>query len=433
MIFEGGLMMLNKCLITVVAILTFFASQSALAVETDSEEFSWVKPVPTLEELTGGKFQAGQKITKDNMHLFKDNIPVAMEILLEDGAEWIVTPHTPSEKLVIPALVEATHRNAGKALVKPDGSVYSADGGPWYGGFPVPNPQTAIDVMANWLYRDVDNVEEIAYEYWTNPAGKSYKTIRAHRRELFMNGRVCIDNVRQEPGFEGELRREVLINEAPYDVKGISILTISYQDQSRLPDAWGYIPVLRRVQRFSTAQRDDSLDGSDLRGVNINLFSDPLGFWNWKLLERKPMLSSVTLDNPTVTEEDGQLPRIKGKYRIGGKLELRDTFVIEASPNSKAGDRIYSRILLYIDAASYHPWWATYYDNQGELWLVGNMTRKRDVSSCGNFSRITSFDYYNMQKGAALNIDFFYLKRNVGKDEVGTDMFNLRFLAAQGR
>lgn len=423
-------MMSNKWLTTVIAIIISCVSIGAFA-EPESEKFPWAQSAPTIEELTDGQIKTGQKVTKDNMQLVKDYMPIGMDTFTADGAEWIIAPHTPSEQLIIPGLIEATHRNAGKALVKPDGSVYAADGSPWYGGFPVLDPKTGIDVMANRLYNDHDNTNEIGYAHWTTPDGEVYKVITAHLRAQLMNGRVCAEPVRQHAGFEGELRREVLIFEAPYDIKGVSILNIFYSDQSKLPDSWGYIPVLRRVQRFSTAQRDDSLDGSDLRSVNINLFNDPLGFWDFKLVAHKPMLSMITKENPTNTEEDGYIPRIKGKYRIGAQAELRDTFVVELTP--KAGDRIYSKIILYIDAATYMQWWAAYYDVQDKVWVVGVHSRKQAESPCGNYVRLTSVEYFNLQSGGSYNLDMFVQEKNVGRDIINEGMFNVRFLSAQGR
>lgn len=416
-----------------IAIWTLFAAQGAFAETPVDPKFPWAKPVPTIEELTGGKIKTGDKITKDNMQYVKDNMAVGMDVLTADGAEWIVAPHTPSSKLIIPGIVEATHRNAGKALVKPDGSVYAADGSPWYGGFPVMQPKTAVEVMVNWLYRDHDTADETGIARWTDPKGNVYKEITAHRSEMFMNGRVCDRPVRDDPGHEGQLRRETLIFESPYDLKGVSVLTVVYQDQSRLPDAWGYIPVLRRVQRFSTAQRDDSLDGSDLRGVNLNLFNDPLGFWNFKIVARKPMLSVFTKDNPTADQyKDKYIPRIKGKYREGAQVELRDTWVIEATP--KSGSRIYSRMLLHIDAATYTIWWGSYFDNQGKLWVSGVHPRKRaEGGKCGNYAWLASVEYFNHQTRASYNLDMLYQHKNEGKKAVHAGMLDVRYLQQQGR
>ncbi|MFQ5667328.1 MAG: DUF1329 domain-containing protein [Candidatus Binatia bacterium] len=394
------------------------------------EKFSWVKPAPSIEEATGGKLHVGDKITKDNMDAVKQFMPDAMDVLTKDGAEWVIAPVTPSDKLALAPLIEATHKNAGKALVKPDGSVYTKDGGPWIGGFPVLNPTTGVEVMADWLYRDVDNQEEVATEYWTNPAGVAYKEVTAHRRENLMNGRVCVPPVPHGPDT-GEYRREMLADEAPYDVKGVSILTIAYQDQSRLPDTWGYIPVLRRVQRFSTGQRYDSLDGSDVRAGDVNIFGDPLGLWVLKLVARKPMLSFVTANSPVPEAMGKEIPRIKGRYRIGAQVELRDTFVIEATP--KDPSHIYSKKIMYIDAATYQQFWGTFYDRQGRLWIIGNIARQSRPTRCGNFARIASFEYFNQQKSSATIIDFSKVGRNLGSDRINKDIFTMRFLAAQGR
>lgn len=419
-----------------ISILVFLFGQATFAesqIQSDKEKFPWIQPVPTIEEITGGKIATGGKVTKDNVQLVKDQLPVGMYDLTVDGAEWIVNPHTPSEELIIPALIEYTHKYAGKADIKPDGSVYADDGGAWYGGFPIMHPKTGLEVMSNWLFRDHDNLDEWGNTHWTDAEGKPYKAIIPHLRFVFTASRVCINPMREDPAFPGELRREVLVFEAPYDLKGVSVLNIFYQDQSKLPDAYAYVPVLRRVQRLSTAQRDDSLDGSDLRNVNLNLFNDPLGLWDFKLTAQKPMLSIISRDNPTNSEEEKYLPRIKGKYRIGAKAELRDTFVIEATPKAGSVDRIYSKMVLYIDAATYTTWWGDYHDSQGKLWVSGVHPRKRTGGQCGNYLELTGVEYFNHQSGNSFNLDMTYATKNLPEEELNAGMLNVQFLQQQGR
>ncbi len=401
--------------------------------QTDKEKFPWVNPVPTIEELTNGKIATGSKVTPGNVESVKDLMPAGMYNLTVDGAEWIVNPHTPSEELIIPALVEYTHKYAGQADIKPDGSVYAKDGGAWYGGFPIMHPKNGLEVMSNWLYRDHDNLDEWGNTQWIDGEGRPYKEIIPHLRFVFTASRVCINPVREDPAFLGELRREVLVFEAPYDLKGVSVLNIFYQDQSRLPDAYAYVPVLRRVQRLSTAQRDDSLDGSDLRNVNLNLFNDPLSLWDFKLVAQKPMLSVISRDNPENSGDEKYVPRIKGKYREGAKVELRDTFVIEATPKEGTVDRIYSKMTLYIDAATYTTWWGDYDDSQGKLWVSGVHPRKRTEGECGNYVELTAVEYFNHQSGNSFNLDMTYATKNLPEDELNAEMLNTQFLQKQGR
>jgi len=421
---EVGLSLKVALLLLVIGLLVPQSSGAA------DDLLPWEKAVPSVEEISDGRLHVGDKITKANMALVKDYLPKEMDRITADGAEWVIAKHTPSKRLLPPALIQATIKNAGSALVKADGSVYSKDGGPWVGGFPVMHPKTGVEVMANNLYADVDNSFEIATEFWVNPAGQAYKTVTAQRHLDFENGRLCVGPT-PSYGRTKVYKREVLYDTAPYDVRGIAVLTFTYQDQSKLPDTWGYIPVLRRVQRFSTGQRYDSLDGSDVRAGDVNIFSDPLGLWKFKLIARKPIFGTNSEVEPSPSGPGEAIPTIKGRYPIGTRIELRDTYVVEAIP--KDPSHIYSKKLLYIDAATYQMFWGNYYDRQGKLWTIGNMARKRQDSPCGNFLRIAFFNYYNLQKQSSTNIHFFHVGHSVGPKDVNREMFTLQFISTQYR
>ena len=71
--------------------------------------------------------------------------------------------------------------------------------------------------------------------------------------------------------FRGEKRKNAFGVEvdAPFDARGIALLTYRYKatdrprDQAKNDDTWVYVPTLRRVRRISTAQRTDAVSGTD--------------------------------------------------------------------------------------------------------------------------------------------------------------------------
>lgn len=394
-----------------------------------ADEAFWVKSVPTIEELTGGMIKTGDTISAENVEVVKDLMSESMYRNTLDGAVWKINPTTPTSKLLIPDLIRATRENQGKARVTENGTVTTTEGEPWIGGFPVPEPRTAIEVMANRHYYDVDAHIDGATGYWVNPAGEVYKTIGFRFQTYYMTGRVCEDPKPVVPGFGDELRRELLLDLDPYDVRGLSVLTILYNDQTKYPDSWGYVPVLRRVQRFSSGQRYDSLDGSDLRAGDIGAFSDPLALWDFKLIARQPFLSMVTVDNP-IPESDKTVPLIKGKYPRDAKLEVRDTFILETVP--KDSGHIYSRKRLYIDAGIYYAWLGDFYDKQDKLWLGWHTLYVRGESRCGNYPRAIMYRLYNFQTGGGTHYDV-YLREYAPGDKLTPDHFTLKYLMSQGR
>jgi hypothetical protein len=245
--------------------------------------------------------------------------------------------------------------------------------------------------------------------------------------------RVCQQPLPYIRGMEDQLAREMLEFTAPYDVRGLSILTIVYVDQTKLPDSWGYVPVLRRVQRFSTANRYDSSDGSDLRAGDIDTFSDPLGLWDFKLIDRKFLFSILV----GADEQAGRVPvdqnltLINGRYPPDAKVELRDTYIIEATPEDQS--HIYSKKILYVDAGTWWSWLGQFYDRQGELWYAFSLWFRRLSNECGNFPSLTFVPIHNYQTGSATIAQIPYYFRNPPARLMTDSMFTLKYMASKGR
>jgi hypothetical protein len=360
----------------------------------------WEESPPSVEEATGGKLQVGDVIDKSNVDAVKHLLP-DMYYELITAREWRLTinPYTPGRQLLIPSFIEATTQHKGLAAVDASGTITTRDGGPWPGGLPAPQPQSAIEVMANTLYHYSDSWGgDYVKEWWVNAEDAIYKTVRLDLWIMLMTGRTCL-TPSSVPGSESELKRQIILIKDPYDVRGIASLNVDYRDQSKLPDSWAYVPALRRVQRLSAAQRYDSTDGSDLRLGDINTFSDPLGMWEFKLLRRTPVFAMLTKDQYDFAEEYEQEPT-KVMHDIGRKVrvELRPTYVVEALPKEP---HIYSKKVLYVDAVTYIPWNGDFYDKQGNLWAAYTLVYGGIESPCGNtYANLIAFAY-NIQRRTA--------------------------------
>ena len=389
----------------------------------------WQNPVPSIEEISKGRLHAGDKLNKETIDAVKEYVPEAFYRDLQNGAEWLIVETTPAERLLIPDLIKASKENLGKAQLKPDGTVFMPDGKPWIGGFPFPEPRSGLEVMVNREFTNADSkFGGTCVLYWVNPTGRTYKkTVMGQSGELFASGRVCQAPKPYLPGYESELWRQLSVFTDPYDVKGLGILTIVYVDQSRYPDAWGYVPVLRRVQRFSSGQRYDSADGSDFRVGDWDTFSDPLSFWEFKLVERKPYFSSLT----GIPGENGAKELGDGKYPKDERVELRDTVVLEAFP--KDPSHIYSKKRIFVDVGTWKAYLGQFYDRQGELWLAFSLWYSRAEAECGNFPDLSWVSMQNYQtQGATLARCEGYLI-DPPEHLRRPDFFSLKYLSSQGR
>lgn len=412
----------------IAGLLASFAVGLRTAAAAVDGDVPWVKSVPTIEELTGGKIKTGGQITAENLDAVRDLLPESWIRNIQDGAVLTINPTTPTKELLVPPQIKATLDNQGKAAVGSDGTVTSKDGSPWIGGFPIMQPQTALEVMANRTYFIPDEVIDEYDNYWVNPAGETYKTIVGQVSQFYIDGRVCLAPMPVVPGFPGEQVRSLIHDLDPYDVRGLSVLSILYVDQSKYPDAWGYIPVLRRVQRFSSAQRYDSADGSDLRSGDLGGFADPLGLWDFTLVARKPMLSNLTSTNP-IPEKGKDIALIKGKYPRDARAEVRDMWIIDAKPKDTA--HIYSHKLLHVDAGTYLTV-GDFFDRQNNLWLGWHTHFVREDSHCGNHARSTLFRLYNYQTNSGSFYNLYrwdYNKPNV----LSIQDFTLKKITSRGR
>lgn len=76
--------------------------------------------------------------------------------------------------------------------------------------------------------------------------------------------------------------KQLLLFEAPADVRNIGLLTIDYDAGERSDDQWLYLPNLHRSSRISTADRSNSFMGTDLSYADMTR-KDP-GQYEYRLL-----------------------------------------------------------------------------------------------------------------------------------------------------
>jgi hypothetical protein len=182
------------------------------------------------------------------------------------------------------------------------------------------------------------------------------------------------------------------------------------------------------VQRFSSAQRYDSVDGSDLRAGDLNGFSDPLAFWNYRLIARKPMLFPISPGYPHPEKGAANLKFIKGKYLEGMKMEVRDVYIIETTP--KDPNHIYSKKILEIDAGTYLSL-GDFYDKQGKLWIAFEAVFTPDTSPCGAKARPLAYLFRNFQTGSVTCDTVWEWRQDDPK--IAADKFTLHYISTQSR
>lgn len=316
----------------------------------------------------------GTMITAENVDQYVEYLPPSQVTQIKAGMILKVFPTTPVEKLVYPKWLEMTHNPPqGPAVMLDEAGTWGlADGSYWPGGFPFPEPKNAREIMANFQYHltadDFDSQvpgEREGLFVLVDGEGKTYKTQIINLAQSRMTSRVFNEPLGAHKGYEDELYRTNTLFFEPYDVRGLVSLNIVYRDQARLPDGYVYVPVLRRVRRQSSSQRADSIGGGDLTLGDIDTFSDPLGMWDFKLLAKEKLLSAQNHAAGSRDYYKGEIEPLAGYFPAPyAAVELRDTYVIEATPRY---DTVYSKKILRVDAETYRPSVAEFYDRQGQL------------------------------------------------------------------
>jgi hypothetical protein len=234
---------------------------------------------PAQDAAPGFPFKEGEVVTYDHIDKIKDYVPPEFwqnrEYFFHEGME--IQVGAIREYGAADAYLAATERFKGQSKIGKDGSLenYTAGqpfandaidckGDPQAGQKIIWNFQKAWNgdgVKATWSYTYWDRGEQLPLYY----KGIAKEIILAHRVEskyLEENGGDIFKNEKRQKAFGGDVL-------APFDARGIIFLEYRYKaedgplDQTRNSDMWVYVPDLRRTRRISTAQRTDSIQGTD--------------------------------------------------------------------------------------------------------------------------------------------------------------------------
>ena len=137
-------------LIYLVLIFSFHGVGNGAEVPTPEDVAFGKAPLPTIEELTGGKVKEGDLIDKNNMDLVRDVLTEGQIKCLQAGMVMRMANHKlkPLEGTPI-GYNELTEKNRGKAVLASDAITvfYGKEGTLWPGGCPFPEPKIAEEVM----------------------------------------------------------------------------------------------------------------------------------------------------------------------------------------------------------------------------------------------------------------------------------------------
>jgi hypothetical protein len=296
----------------------------------------------SVEAYTKGKIKTGDTIDASNVEWVKDLVePIRFEQILKHGRRLRVVKTTTDVMRTSPwEYIEATLRNAGKAKFDAVGNVVNgADGRPWIGGNPFPDPRSGLELFAaqtlSWGRHDASfyavKMQEVEDD------GKVKFDYAGGWAELSPIGRVVMEPKPYWPGHEDRLRYQSVFFTKPFNFRGTSFLSIWDYDHRRFPDLYGYVPEFRRVRQFPSEQRFEPL----LPGLSLYLSDawaagDPLHTWsNYRIVGRGPFLAGLS-DNWNADNQNWEHAvhgGPKGKTFWNATVEMvPEAIIVEAEP-----------------------------------------------------------------------------------------------------
>ncbi len=330
----------------------------------------------SISMYTKGKIKPGDVLDANNVDVVKDLLdPITFQQVKTMGRKInIVESIKDATKLYPHAYLEATLRNKGTAVFGPDKNIWSkAQGTPWNGGNPFPDPKTGLEAIANltlaWGRHDYS---QYAIRDWdVGPDGNVGYTDDFVWAEL---------NVTARPDgkiFDGKkdiLRYQSVFFTAPQDIAGTSFLNTWHYDQRKFPDLIGYLPAFHRVRTYPTNQRFEPL----VPGITIFLSDawcagDPMLTWgDYKVIGRGPFLGAVGGQNfQGGKNENWELPTnggAKGKTFFETSYELiPECLVCEAVPTGYPRAPV-GKKRFWVDVRN--GMFVAYitYDRRGQIW-----------------------------------------------------------------
>jgi hypothetical protein len=168
--------------------------------------------------------------------------------------------------------------------------------------------------------------------YYVEPNG-------AKRKRIWLRKRIV------KAGKDGIAYKDAIVMTYPTEVKGLAVLTWTYEDPQRDQDVWLWIPSLKKARKISSAEDDDAFMGSDftVEEVSTRRFEDE----TYKLIGEKIF--------------EGY------KFDLTGELKManRPCYVIECTP--KKPHWYYAKRIVWVDKELGGGIFEEYYDKNGKL------------------------------------------------------------------
>ena len=334
-------------------------------------------PVPSYEGEELQKLRqweetwANKNISAENIDQVKEFVPEGMYTVIKNskdfGAEsnWFtIVPYRPYN--LSTGMIEATKKYAPTSKIV-DGDMLEGYG--QVAGIPFPEPKTGIEMAWNFDGNTKgDSHRENTHGFVANCRTGNERTAGMVRWELYWTGRTDMEpkpNVLPKDNPRDIARSFFQRHTAPVDFVDTAFLELKWKDPKREQAVWVYTVMFRRIRRYSTSQRTDSIDGTDMVYDDMDGWYTHVIHNNYTYKGRADLLVARHQDT-------SKLERVKGQAIWNGvQRERANHWVVEVTNKQK--NYLYSKQIWYLDPETWQMNFKIMYNRLGQLWKMQEM------------------------------------------------------------
>jgi len=308
----------------------------------------------------------GHKNRQKNIHSVAGLLPASFAGMYAQPEKW----GAPSEGLYFfispyrraaetDGMEAATRRYSPLVKQAPDGSIVNYAG---LAGRPYPYPRTGLE--AAWNYDFNTHGDGCFYNRRgtnLNPASSSERVGDQDAWELYWIHRVDVPPLPDLPGNAKGVSKSTFYHMySPPEFRNIRMFNLRYIDQRKNDDTYMWLSSFRRIQRMSTTDRTDAIDGTDL------IYDDEYG-WDGQILRNTYKLAGereLLCGRHVAVDEAERQP---GQALLNNiTRERTKTLVVEVK--SRNPDYLYGRRIWYLDPETCLIAWTEIYDARMRFW-----------------------------------------------------------------
>jgi hypothetical protein len=302
----------------------------------------------------------GMVIRKENSEAAEGYIPQEELKYLKQGWFEIKVEQTHDVPLH-PNYIEATKKNAGKAKLGSNGELLDYEGGLPFPKIDPGDPQAGLKVAWNYSRHYWGDQLTTGWEWkYINAKGDVTRTVHGTVNTLYYKHRYAVDPPEMSPNPEGYFWADHFWISDPGDLRDWQFLIVRHENDFKEDDTWIYIPQLRRVRRYTTSIRTDSLLGSVYTYDDFHGYNGYVRGFNWKYIGEKVMLVPMGMSATQVKYgfHNGCYPDIP--------WQPRKVLIVERY--AKDPNYPFKSWRMYIDKQTYTMIATEQYDAKGEHW-----------------------------------------------------------------